>query len=57
MNTYWKIKTCLADKRKGSIAIRLYPEMEFYELDKWGAGYWERRMKHGIIKKRFYSKK
>lgn len=56
MNTYWKIKTCLADKSKGSILIRMHPEMEFYELDKWGAGYWERRVKHGTLRKRLFQK-
>ena len=56
MNTYWKIKRCIADKRKGSILIRMHPEMEFYDLAKWGGGYWERRMKNGMLKKRIFTK-
>jgi len=56
MNTYWKIRTCIADKRKGSILIRMRPEMEFYELDRWCSGYWERRTKHGTLIKRLFQK-
>lgn len=56
MNSYWKVKMCLADKGKGDIVTRLYPNMETFDLSDWGGGYWSRKMKKdGLRKNRFFS--
>lgn len=47
---------CLADKRKGDIVTKLYPNIETFDLSDWGGGYWSRRMrKEGLRKNRFFS--